>query len=391
MGVLDDKDPTGAARLKEWADGLREFPPGTPPTFECQRMIHPGMVPANGDGLLATEGQGLLEVPGEHIQSVTILHYMRAGSPSEQFDTVGRDAMIGALLTLVTDRRCQVVPEVMARVEGQEHAFALPLAGAVDTHLGAPMPDWPQVDAAFRDAVARLTSLGDDDMRALSAAIHMHYCASLLTTRDLVGAYALMVGGIECLAQQFGSPPTEWADWDESASWEKFIARQDFTQAQAAALRGRLMKDKHIKLAETFATYAMTRLPAGFWREPVRSYIWGVDAMSARPREGSWSDPQPRGTVFADDPAVLKAAFKTAYKLRSQFLHAGKRAISFAGDVFATAVAADRPAGESPRLSAAQLRAVLRSLILQELNDRGRTDPRGLDEITVVTDSTPPS
>lgn len=74
VGVLDDKDPTGAARLKEWADGLRELPPGTPPTFEFQRMIHPGMVPADGNGLLAAEGQGLLQVPGEHIQSVTVLH-----------------------------------------------------------------------------------------------------------------------------------------------------------------------------------------------------------------------------------------------------------------------------------------------------------------------------
>lgn len=322
---------------------------------------------------------------------MTVLHYMRGGSPSEQFDTVGRDAMFGALLTLVTDRRCQVVPEVMARVEGQEHSFALPLAGAVDTHLGAPMPDWTQVDAAFRDAVARLTSLADDDMRALSAAIHMHYCASLLTTRDLVGAYALLVGGIECLAQHFGSPPTAWADWDESASWEKFIARQDLTEAQAAALRARLMKDKPIKLAETFATYAVTRLPAGFWQEPVRSYTWGVDAMSARPREGSWSDPQPRGAVFADDPAVVKAAFKTAYALRSQFLHAGKRAISFAGDVFSTVVAADRPTGEKPRLSAAQLRVVLRTLIMQELTDRGSADPRGLDEIKFVSGSTPTS
>ncbi|ADL49638.1 MULTISPECIES: hypothetical protein [Micromonospora] len=60
--------------------------------------------------------------------------------------------MFGALLTLVTDRRCQVAPEVMARVEGQEHLFALPLAGAVDTYLGAPIPDWTQVDGAFSDA-----------------------------------------------------------------------------------------------------------------------------------------------------------------------------------------------------------------------------------------------
>ncbi|GGK11013.1 hypothetical protein GCM10010123_46240 [Pilimelia anulata] len=389
--MLDDKDPTGATRLKEWANGLRELPPGTPPPFEYQRMIHPGIVPADGDGPLAAEGQGLLGVPGEHIQSVTVLHYLRAGSPSDQFDIVGRDAMFGALLTLVTDRRCQVVPEVMARVEGQEHPFTLPLAGSVDTHLGAPLPAWPQVDAAFRDAVARLTSLPDDDMRALSAAIHMHYCASLLIPRDLVGAYALMVGGIECLAQHFGSPPTEWAYWDESASWEKFIAGQAFTEDQAAALRARLMKDKHIKLAETSATYAMTRLPDAFWQEPVRVYTWGVDAMSASPLEGSWSDPQPRGAVFAENPAVLKAALKTAYKLRSQFLHAGKRAISFAGDVFATVVAADRPAGESPRLSVAQMRAVLRTLILQELTDRGSTDPRGLDEITLDTVPTPGS
>ncbi|MFF5176369.1 hypothetical protein ACFY3U_27630 [Micromonospora sp. NPDC000089] len=86
----------------------------------------------------------------------------------------------------------------------------------------------------------------------------------------------------------------------------------------------------------------------------------------------------PRGAVFADDPTVLKAAFKTAYKLRPQFLHAGKRAISFTGHVFATIVAADRPAGDGPRLSAAQLRAVLRALIMQELTGRGSTDPSGL-------------
>ncbi|MGC4865241.1 alpha-galactosidase [Micromonospora sp. DT53] len=67
--MLDDEDPTGAARLKDWVDGLRELPPGTPPAFEYQRMIHPGMTPADGHGLLAAEGQGLLHVPWEHIQA----------------------------------------------------------------------------------------------------------------------------------------------------------------------------------------------------------------------------------------------------------------------------------------------------------------------------------
>lgn len=389
MGVLDEKDATGAARLKDWADGLRQLAPGTPVTSGYQRMIHPGLVPADGNGLLRADGQSLLEVPGEWIQAVTVLHYVRAGSSEDQLDGIGRSAMFGALLTLVTDRRCQVVPEVMAKVEGQELSLAIPLASAVDTNLGAPMPNWARVDDAFREAVARLTSLDDNDMRALSAAIHMHYCAALLATRDLAGAYALLVGGIECLAQQFGSPPTAWTDWDEAPSWEKFIAKQGFTDEQSAALRARLMQDRHVKLAETFANYAVTRLPKGFWQEPVRSYTWGVDAMTARVLEGSWSDPHPRGVAFAVDPMVVKAAFKTAYALRSQFLHAGKRTVTFAGDVFAAVLAADGANGEKPRLNFAQLRAALRTLILLELTERGSADPKGLEEILLFAGPMP--
>jgi hypothetical protein len=108
VGVLDDKDPTGAERLKSWADGLRQLAPGMPVRCEYQRMIHPGLVPAEGNGLLRAEGQYLLQVPGEYIQSITVLHYILAGSAQDQFDAIGRDAMYGALLTLVTDRRCQV-------------------------------------------------------------------------------------------------------------------------------------------------------------------------------------------------------------------------------------------------------------------------------------------
>jgi hypothetical protein len=66
-------------------------------------------------------------------------------------------------------------------------------------------------------------------MHALIAAIHMHYCAALLVTRDPAGAYALLVGGIECLAQHFGSAPTALTDWDESVSWDRFMADQGFT------------------------------------------------------------------------------------------------------------------------------------------------------------------
>ncbi len=52
-------------------------------------MIHSGMVPRT-ETVARRGGAGLAEVPGEQIQSVTVLHYMRVGSPSEQFNTVGR-------------------------------------------------------------------------------------------------------------------------------------------------------------------------------------------------------------------------------------------------------------------------------------------------------------
>ncbi|MFG1745782.1 hypothetical protein ACGFJ4_16580 [Micromonospora chalcea] len=390
MSMLDEKDPAGADRLQTWIEGLRNAEPGVAPTFHILRMIHPGLQPLLGNGLVGVEPLSVLHVPGEDASAVSLLRYITAGTESRTFDLHGQAAMLGALLTLVTDRRCQVAPEVFAKVDGQEDHFAIPVTGQVDSTLGAPMPAWEQIDPRFREVVARLTSLSNDDMAAVSAAIHMHYCAALLLTRDLAGAYALTVGGIECLAQRFGNPPTEWQEWDKAAGWEKFITKHQLSAQQAEALRGRLMKDQHIKLAETFATYATNRLPEGFWAQPVRSYQWGIkaDPAGAHPIEGSWSEPQPLGPEFADDPGKAKAAFKTAYQLRSGFLHAGKREVTFIRDAFHGALPAngrDSSPGDKARLTMAQLRAVLRSLIIRELVERGDPDPKGLEETCVLT------
>jgi len=390
MNRLDETDPTGASRLKAWIDGLRNAVPGVPPTMHLLRMIHPGLRPLLGNGLVAVEPQSLLHIPGEDASAVSLLRYLTVGPEQPTFDLHGQAAMLGALLTLVADRRCQVAPEVFAKVEDQEHHFAIPVTGQVDSTLGAPMPAWEEIDSRFREVVARLTSLPDDDMAAVSAAIHMHYCATLLVTRDLAGAYALAVGGIECLAQRFGNPPSDWQDWDKATGWEKFISQQQLSEQQAQALRRRLMKDQHIKLAETFATYATNRLPNGFWAQSVRSYIWGIraDPAGAQPIEGSWSEPEPRGPEFAENSSKVKAAFKMAYQSRSGFLHAGKRDVSFVRDAFNPVLVADEQdggSGDKPRMTMAQLRAALRSLILLELVKRGAPDPKGLDEAGCIT------
>ena len=389
-GMLRDGDPTGAAALRAWVEGLRSLQPGVRPSFHAIRMVHPGLQPASGGGLVGADPQpGPLLIPGENVSSVTLLQFLTGDESDARFDVHERAAMLGALLTIVADRRCQVAPEIFAKVEGQDRSLAIPVTGQVDSTLGAPMPEWHDIDRPLRETVARLTSLADEDMAALTAAIHMHYCACLLMTRDLAGAYALTVGGIECLAQQFGDPPSAWQNWDEAASWEEFIAYQRFTEEQAEALRARLMKDKRIRLAETFATYATNRLPEGFWEEPVQSYVWSVNAATASPIEGSWSDPQPRGAAFGGDLSTVKAAFKTAYRLRSQFLHAGKREVTFINDVVHTVLATGGNVGQTkgsqPRFTTAQLRAALRCLILRELADRGDADPKGLEEVYFLT------
>ena len=152
----------------------------------------------------------------------------------------------------------------MTRVEGVPQHIALPIYMQIDPALAAPMPDWDTLRAEFDLTLARIASLDDEDACTISAAMHMHYCAALLAGGDLTGAYALVVGGLEVLAQEYGSPPHEWADWDQAAGWDVFMTEQGLTSEQSAALRGRLAADVHMRLAETFATYVCDCLPGGF-------------------------------------------------------------------------------------------------------------------------------
>jgi hypothetical protein len=195
--------------------------------------------------------------------------------------------------------------------------------------------------------------------------MHMHYCAALLAAGDLTGAYALVVGGLEALAQQYGSPPEDWTDWDRSASWDAFMAEQQLTDDQSAALRARLMSDLRMRLAETFATYVSDRLPATFWAESVDVYTWGVNGLTGEPLEGTWQAGPPRALAFARDRRELKRALKRSYQSRSRFIHAGERGVAFAGEL-----ASRMPGREDSRLSFAVLRSALRRLVLIELENR---------------------
>ena len=291
-------------------------------------------------------------------------------------DLVVSGSVLGGLLTLVSDRMCEVVPELPpGGVVGV--MSPLPVTATIDSQLGAPMPEWDEVDSDFRDLLARLTSLPTKASTAISSAIHLHYCASLLLTRDMTGAYALVIAGLETLAMTFGEPPTSWDDWDQAAKWDALFTAQLLSEEQASALRARLIGDKHMRLADTFANYAVETLPEGFWDEEVSDYVWGVVGETGEVIEGAWMEARRRDPRFGADPNLAKKAFKKAYTVRSKFMHAGQRTVTLADDMFGQA-----PGRERTVLSFAQARAALRRLILLELERRGSSESAGLEHLS---------
>ena len=356
--------------LKAWVDDLRLRGEDLPIHRVAQRVIHPGLAPLAGDGFVAAQPVRQIDLPGSWPHSLAVLHWFERGKQGDPLGVEDQDSALGALFTLVTDRRCQVVPEVFAQVEGASQGIAIPIYGQIDPALGSPMPSWDVLNEEFRTSLARIASLDDEDAWTVSAAMHMHYCAALLAAGDLTGAYALVVGGLEVLAQAYGSPPSDWAEWDRAASWDTFMAEQQLTEEQSAALRARLMDDVPMRLAETFATYVSERLPATFWEEPVSVYSWGVDGLTGDPLEGAWKTGPERAAAFAGDRRELKKALKRSYEARSRFIHAGERGVPFPDELLSRI-----PDWGDDRLSFAALRSALRRLILIELESRSSNDP----------------
>lgn len=374
-------DPSGAAHIAHWVESLRTLDPLQPPRMVSQRMLHPGLRAVSGAGLVSAVPLGKVLSPGRMAMSVSLLRFLDESPANEDQveDLEVSGSTLGGLFTLVSNRLCEVIPEIPPGGVGGVMT-PLPIAGAIDSQLGAPMPEWEEVDSDFRDLLARLTSLPKKASTAVSAAIHLHYCASLLLTRDRTGAYALVVAGIETLAMTFGEPPKAWANWDQSDKWDALFVDLELSEEQSKAIRDRLVRDKHMRLADTFANYAVKTLPEGFWDEEVSDYVWGVAAESGEYLEGEWMPARRRDPRFGADPDLAKKAFKKAYQVRSKFMHAGQRTVTLADDTFGEA-----PGRERTVLSFAQARATLRRLIQVELATRGSTDPAGLEELVIAS------
>jgi hypothetical protein len=215
--------------------------------------------------------------------------------------------------------------------------------------------------------LADLASLPDDDIETIGAAIGAHYGAALLLERDLSSAYTLLVAGIETLSRRYGRPPEEWDAWEESGDWEEFTRALGLTDSQRQALFGRLMRDRNLRLSETFANYASTRIPDSFWDRPWNEWQFPIywDANGARYSKGDWLSRRKVRDLVAHDRDMLNKCLRKTYELRSRFVHQGRRV-----DLMGQAVPYGEAIEGTGPLPFAVLRSVLAELVETELHER---------------------
>lgn len=225
-------------------------------------------------------------------------------------------ADIACLLSLALERRV-VVPNDFTPPFGK--LTFLPVSQAVDQSILGPLP----TDAKRRlnTYLSAVAGLFPEDQKFIGDASSAYHGALLVFDREPRAAYTLLVAGIEVLSRRYGSPPTDWTEWEESSAWDAIFALQGLTKEQASAIRHKLMQDKQLKLGATFQNYASSRLSDDFWNKPLDQWISGPDANT-----GQWLPPRNvRSCRVSDfltfDRNGLRKSLGKSYGLRSSVVH----------------------------------------------------------------------
>ncbi len=221
------------------------------------------------------------------------------------------------------------------------------------------------VCSALTTWLGNLASLEGEILDVVGSAIDLHYGAALLFEKDVTAAYVLLVAALEALSRRFGSPPTAWEDWEQSTAWDGFASKAGLTEEQAEALRDRLMKDRNLRLRETFARYGAERIPDSFWSKPWREWLFGVEMQGSSSRyiEGNWQEPRAMSDFLSDDRDVLRNKLRRTYDVRSGFVHEGGRSVHLMTE-FEARIGPDDTEGP---LSFPVLRSIVTELIKLEV------------------------
>jgi hypothetical protein len=246
----------------------------------------------------------LLDIPG-HESSISERHRLGAD--------------LACFISLALDRKVVIPHEIGISVPQLNEPIFLPVIQVIDRGALGPLPDDPK--GRLQIYLTAVFGLGKDDLAVIGAAASVYHGALVLFDRDARAAYTLLIAGIEVLSRQYGSPPTDWTNWEQSASWETFITSQKLTTNQAGALRKMLMKDKQLRLKATFCNYAASGLSDRFWDKPWQEWIYGL-----MPNDSQWLPATPLPfRIVADllpkDRIGLRKALGLSYDLRSAVVH----------------------------------------------------------------------
>ncbi|MCA1702034.1 MAG: hypothetical protein LC808_01680 [Actinobacteria bacterium] len=296
-----------------------------------RRVIAPGFVPLDVDDcLVRVAGVGpIADRPGSTPESQSVMIWMdtAAGQGMGRQHAVAEG--LGALLTLISDRRIEVAAyEAPMAMEGHPDQITFVSYGqAADRRMYGPI----EVDicSELTRWLADLASLEGKMLDVIGSAIDLHYGATLLFEKDVTAAYVLLVAALETLSRQFGTPPSTWEDWEQSTAWDHFATTACLTEEQAAALRDRLMRDRSLRLRETFARYGAERLPDSFWSQPWREWLFGVEMQGSSSRyiDGDWQESLTMSDFLTKDRDLLRSSLRRTYDARSGFVHQGDRLV----------------------------------------------------------------
>jgi len=309
--------------LISWLHRLAEITPENGPAVDIFRLSVPGFEPLDvANWLLSIDPQGSLpyDVRSSGPESLSLIRFPDLpGRKTILHERHRLGADLACLISLALERRVVIPHEIGINISQLNQHIFQPFSQIIDRSILGPVPDDPK--RRIESYLSGMAGLAQDDLATIGAASSAYHAALLLFDREARVAYTLLVAGIEVLSRNYGSPPTDWSEWEESSDWETFITAQGLTSSQAGAIREKLMKDKQLRLGATFRNYAASRLSDGFWEKPWEEWIYGIDANKSR-----WLPTNPLaartiGDILPNDRIGLRKALGRSYGLRSSVVH----------------------------------------------------------------------
>src|SRR5712691_4413915 len=180
--------PSLAQWIRDLADAVRRQPPQV--ETHMRRVLVPGFQPLDAEGFVRFAAVKAIYRVGMPPEALSVLQWMskRAGD-EHKLDEFAMH--MGAGLTLVCDRRVEVLSELPLRLEGSDQLTFITMSETADRRLVSPIRN-ADVGADFALLLGKLATLEGKAERAILVSIDLHYGAVLLFDRDLTAAYTLL-------------------------------------------------------------------------------------------------------------------------------------------------------------------------------------------------------